>query len=72
MHQPNYVKQAVKTFTGGLEMKVKTNLKSGNFVTNAANQAKSLTTQTANLAENTWKAATNQASNLWATATSIF
>jgi hypothetical protein len=52
-------------------MKVKTNLKSGNMITNAANQAKSLTTQTVNLAENTWKAASNQVSSLWATATSI-
>jgi hypothetical protein len=52
-------------------MKVKTNLKSGNIITNAANQAKSLTTQTVNLAQNTWKAASTQASSLWATATSI-
>jgi len=53
-------------------MKVKTSLKSGNFITNAANEAKGLTTQTVNLAENTWKAASNQVSNLWATATSLF
>jgi len=52
-------------------MKVKTHLKSGNVITNAANQAKSLTTQTVNLAQDTWKAAANQVSSLWATATSI-
>ena len=53
-------------------MKVKTNLKSGNIITNASNQAKSLTNQTVNLAQDAWKAAANQASSLWAAATNIF
>jgi hypothetical protein len=52
-------------------MKVKTDLKSGNFITNATNQAKSVTNQTVDLAKNTWNAAANQVSSLWATATSI-
>jgi hypothetical protein len=69
VHQLDYNKRVNRA--GGLEMKVKTSLKSGNFITNAANEAKGLTTQTVNLAENTWKAASNQVSNLWATATSI-
>jgi hypothetical protein len=52
-------------------MKVKTNLKSGNIITNASNQAKTLTAQTVNLAQDTWKAASNQVSGLWAAATNI-
>jgi hypothetical protein len=50
-------------------MKVKTNLKSGNIITNASNQAKSLTTQTVDLAKGAWKSAANQASGLWTTVT---
>jgi len=53
-------------------MKVKTNLKSGNIITNAADQAKAVTSQTVDLAKNTWNAAANQVSSLWATAISIF
>ena len=53
-------------------MKVKTDLKSGNVITNAANEAKSLTNASVDLAKNTWNAAASELSSLWATVTSIF
>ena len=53
-------------------MKVKTDLKAGNVITNAANQAKTVTPQTVNLAQDTWKSAATQVSNLWGTVTNLF